>query len=211
MLLIVLPGALTTNGQRRERAEAVAWQIGKVVLELDRHEQLPPRTPGVPIAAVCELQDLRSVGWTGPIWRVIRHSNDSNPVHGIPDLGDVTGMAERRCLLDSGGAFPGAVSPLLHDLSGLGEWLRMRLDTGISLELTFPSGTSRQISEPLPPVRRIAKMFDRQTVPVDSLNLRLVRTPKTTRPLLSLFSSPSFGHERLTASQVSGPDHAFIA
>ena len=84
LLLIVVPGALTVNGQRRERAEAVAWQVGKIVLELDRYEQLPQRTPGLPIAAVCELEELRSVGCTGPIWRVIRHPSDSNPVHGIP-------------------------------------------------------------------------------------------------------------------------------
>jgi hypothetical protein len=59
----------------------------------------------------------------------------------------VTGMAERRCLLDADGVFSGSgsVPPLSHDLSGLGEGLRLRLDTGIGLERAFPSGTCRPI------------------------------------------------------------------
>jgi hypothetical protein len=103
----------------------------------DRQEKLPPRTSGLPIAAVCELEDLRSMGISGPIWRVIMHPNDSNPVHGVPDLGGVTDFTRKKCLFAANGAFPGSIPQRPHDLSGLGDGLRLRLDTGVGLQIIW--------------------------------------------------------------------------
>jgi len=75
---------------------------------------------------------------------VIRHHDDSNPAHSTSDLGDVTGFAQRRCLFDADGSFPGVVPQRPHDFSGLGDGLRLRLETGVGLEIVWETtGTVR--------------------------------------------------------------------
>ena len=75
-----------------------------------------------------ELEDLRAVGWTGPIWRIVHHPADVAPTTGDLDMGDLTGFYRRRGLLGADGTFPSATPSVPHDVSGLWEGLGIRVE-----------------------------------------------------------------------------------
>jgi hypothetical protein len=121
VLLVVVPGALSFNPgyPRRTRALSLARVAERVLRDLASRFELQSASPyDAPLVAICELQDLRDLGWTAPIWYLVR----------APDAG---ALVERRWpLLGQDGKPPTPELQTAHDLSGLCLPWRRRTDAG---------------------------------------------------------------------------------
>jgi hypothetical protein len=144
-LLVVVPGVLSADGcSVRDRARVLAFALAKeawLLPEPDRPERVPWQ-PGDILAAICEREELRALGWCGPIWYIVRVPEGHRkgdiemldflfPRGTWVSLDDPLAALEKVSLLDTHGL------PILptwpataHDMAGLLEPWRRRLHYG---------------------------------------------------------------------------------